>query len=289
MKELIQVVITINPEIESATVEFLQKFSPVSVSVEFGHEFTHCIKAFFEILPDNFYAEMQQYFRSLPGFGLDPGDYNIKIDQLKAADWENAWKDFYQPLAIGKSILILPEWLEVPPKNKRTVIKMNPGMAFGTGQHPSTRLCLEMAESLLKPDMSVLDAGCGSGVLAIYAAKCGCKPVVGLDIDPDTLPVAVHNTLINDLTNQVLWLAGEVNTINDQSFDLIFLNLTSEIIMKVAGKAINHLNNDGFCLFSGIIETDKSKITSFIADLGLEIVEIRENSGWIGIVSLKYA
>ncbi len=287
--KLYQVTIMINPEAEEAVVDFLYSCSPESVSVETGPELAYCIKSFFKNNPEIINAKLRRYIDGLNEFGLAPGNYSIETEELREEDWQNSWKKFYRPLEIGKTILILPAWLDEPVNNQRTILKLDPGMAFGTGQHPTTCLCLEMAEDYLKPAMTVLDVGCGSGVLSIYAALIGCDEVVGLDNDSSITSVPSRNETLNDLKYRVRWLIGELDAIKKKDFDFLFMNITIDIITKIGEKALNLLKHDGVCLFSGIISPDREKAISFIESNGLKILEIREKEEWLGIVGLKNA
>jgi ribosomal protein L11 methyltransferase len=205
-------------------------------------------------------------------------------------DWEEAWKRHYHPITVGERLVIQPAWMEVEHSN-RIPLMMDPGMAFGTGTHPTTQLCLKALENSLKAGESVIDLGCGSGILSIAAARLGASHVIALDIDP----IAVQNTRENGQRNGVEQLIsvhqGSLDLLLSPSFsdriptDLLLANILAKTLedMLLAGLG-DAISPNGTMVLSGILDHQVSSIEACCQDLGLSVVEILRMQDWRALI-----
>lgn len=202
---------------------------------------------------------------------------------LKEEDWAEAWKVHYRPLRVGKNLLVRPLWIEVDPEPNDIVISLDPGMAFGTGTHPTTQLCLEAIEDLTQPNHEILDLGCGSGILSIAAAKLGAQQIVGLDIDPIAVEATLENAEANDVADKIVAEEGSLENIiaSARQFDFIVVNILAKIILKMAE---NHLGDTvrpgGIAIFSGIIDTQVNDVEEALRKTGLQPYARRQQGDW---------
>ena len=202
------------------------------------------------------------------------------------ADWENNWKAFYKPMEIGERLLVLPEWESADP-NGRTVLRLNPGLTFGTGSHATTRLCLAALDSHVKGGEKVLDLGCGSGILSIAALLLGAKAAFACDIDEKCVDVAYENAALNGIGKEsyiVRW--GDVT--RDASlqkefggdYDIICANIVADVIIALSPQVRRFLKPGGVFLTSGIIDTRAEEVAQTLRTAGWEIVETHTSEGW---------
>jgi len=201
-------------------------------------------------------------------------------------DWAEAWKAHYHPVRIGRRILIRPVWipLEIGPDDVE--IALDPGMAFGTGTHPTTQLCLEAVEDLIQPGAQVLDLGCGSGILSIAAAKLGAHHVLGLDIDPVAVDVARENVAGSGVADRITIEQGSLENIitSARRFDLIVVNILARIIIQMCDQHLGQtVRPGGVAIFSGIIDTQADDVEAALLKTGLTPMRRRQQGDWIAI------
>lgn len=208
----------------------------------------------------------------------------IELDEVFEKDWENNWKKFYKVTRIGKNIIIKPSWEEYKRKEDDIVIELDPGMAFGTGTHETTSLCVEEIEKYISEDKSFLDIGCGSGILSIIAAKLGAKKVLGIDIDELAIKVSKENARINNVDN-IEFLKGDLIDLVDEKYDIVVANILAEIIVILNKDIRNCLKKDGIFISSGIILEKKDMVIESLESEGLEIIDIKDKNGWTCIMS----
>jgi ribosomal protein L11 methyltransferase len=202
---------------------------------------------------------------------------------IKEEDWAEAWKVHYHPLRIGKHLLVRPLWIEINPEPYDIVISLDPGMAFGTGTHPTTQLCLEAIEDLTQPDQEILDLGCGSGILSIAAAKLGAQQIVGLDIDPIAVEATLENAEANGVADKIVAEEGSLENIitSARQFDFIVVNILAKIILKMTENNLGDtVRPGGIAIFSGIIDTQVEDVEEGLRKTGLQPYARRQQGDW---------
>jgi ribosomal protein L11 methyltransferase len=200
-------------------------------------------------------------------------------------DWAEAWKAQLSVLHIGEHIVIRPSWLEHKKKRDDVVIRLDPGMAFGTGLHPTTQLCLEALETLVQPGMDVLDVGTGTGILAIAAAKLGAARVAAVDSDRMAFKTARENAMINAVEGVVNTTCGSLEGIVG-SYDLVVVNILARVIMDMLRNGLGtHVNAGGKIIAAGIILDQEPDVTCTIEQAGFRLVDRRQRDDWICLVA----
>lgn len=219
----------------------------------------------------------------------DPPRMKLKITCEE--DWNKKWQQFFTTTRIGKHIIVKPSWELFLPEEGDIIIEMDPGMAFGTGTHATTRMCLESIENLTlkgtKPIHSMLDVGIGSGILSIAAAKLGIKKIVGIDIDSIALRYAKQNIENNHVVDKV-----EIQEVSlkklEKKFDLVVANILSDVLIKLRKDLYSHLEDDGILILSGILNDNVSKLEKKFVSKKLFLVDLYRNTGWICLVLQKH-
>lgn len=232
--------------------------------------------------------DMRQY--------MDIGTGKITLDETEDKDWINNWKEFFHPFWLNR-ILIKPTWIpesEVERKPGDIMIEIDPGTAFGTGSHETTKLCIEQLEKYLTETETVLDVGCGSGILSIIAAKLGAAQVFGVDIDPLAVEASVENCHVNHIPEeQAAFMRGDV--IGDADFpekmaretgslpqyDIVVANILADVIIPLSGTVAPYMKPDGIFISSGIINTKEEAVRQALLDNGFEIIETTYMKDWV--------
>lgn len=205
------------------------------------------------------------------------------LEEKDDEDWANNWKKYYKPLEIGEKLAIVPEW-EAYDNDKRIVIKINPGMAFGTGTHESTYMCLELLERYVKKDDEIFDIGCGSGILAIAALKLGAKRALAVDIDDKCIDASHENADLNSLEDKMDIKKGNLLDVVKGRADLIVSNIIAEIIVDEIKNLKNHMDKGGIFITSGIIKERRQMVIDALKENGFEIIDELEKNNWVAIV-----
>ena len=214
--------------------------------------------------------------------------------RLREASWRDAWKKHFGLQRIGRSLLIVPSWVDYTPKGGETVIRIDPGMAFGTGQHPTTAMCLRALEELMRPGCAVLDLGCGSGILAIAAAKLGAARVLALDNDPQAVKAATENAAANDAAGVIEVREGTLGVDSgqwtvDRGFDLVAANISGLTLQRLAGAIHAALAPGGRLVASGFLEDATEGVTRALEAAGLRVERTVEEGIWRAIIARKAA
>ncbi len=210
-----------------------------------------------------------------------------QIRELAQADWATAWREQFTVLHIGHRLVIKPTWLNYSPSSAEAVIELDPGMAFGTGLHPTTRQCLLALEEHLRPGMSVLDLGCGSGILAIAAAKLGARTVLALDTDPTAVEVAQANVQANGVQERVTAAHGSLLEVQG-TFDLVLVNILAGVIVElIAQGLLDSLEAGGIIVTAGIIEEQAAKVEAALRGQGVASVGRQVERDWVSLAGQK--
>lgn len=208
--------------------------------------------------------------------------HTVDTSKCKNEDWENNWKDYFKPIKVGKKILIQPDWLETINEDNRAVLKIEPGLAFGSGTHETTRLCLETLEKYIKSGVEVLDLGCGSGILSIASLLLGAKRAVGVDIDKLAVKTAIENAERNELDPDTYsYVNGNLTDKVSGKFDVIVANIVADVIILFTKDVASYLKDDGVFITSGIVDVREDDIIAAFDKYGFDIIERHELHNWL--------
>lgn len=203
-------------------------------------------------------------------------------------DWINNWKKYFKPIPVGKKLLIRPVWEEEFDSMGRTVLDLEPGLAFGTGTHETTRLCLELLENYITPGCDFLDMGCGSGILSVAALLLGAKSAVGVDIDPLAVKTAVENAKTNGVEERFTGICGNLtekvagNSAVPQKYRVVAANIVADIVIQLSKDAPNFLEKDSVYIVSGIIDSRERDVLNALAG-AFTVIERKEERGWVAM------
>lgn len=228
---------------------------------------------------------IKQKVLGLKDFGIDIGEGSVSLDQVNEADWANAWKAYYKPTKVGQRVVVKPTWEDYAIQDGDLIIELDPGMAFGTGTHETTSMCIRELEKYVNKDSKVFDIGCGSGILAIAAAKLGAKEVVAVDLDEVAVKVAKENVLENKVEENVSVMHGNLTDVIKDKADVIVANIIADIIKILAKDVQNFMKEDAIFISSGIILDKVEEVKESLIENGFEIVEVQKLGEWSAIVS----
>ena len=218
----------------------------------------------------------------------------LAVRTLDPEDWSESWKAYFPPQRIGRRLVIVPTWREYQAAEDDLQIRLDPGMAFGTGLHATTRLCLCAVERLLAPGWRVLDVGTGSGILSVAAALLGAGHVQALDVDPVAVDVARHNAATNGVAEVVAVALGTLGepargapVHEGGDFDLVLVNILAGVIARMAPALSEALATGGLCVASGIIEEQADTVVEALERQGLSIEERLDEEGWVALIARR--
>lgn len=221
---------------------------------------------------------VQTALRELPAFGIGGAGTELTLRTVEEADWANAWKAFYKPMRVGRRLLVTPPWEHPTIQPNDIPIVVDPGMAFGTGSHPTTQLCLAALEDYVQPGMQVADIGTGSGILAIAAVKLGAGEVTATDNDPLAVRIAAENAAVNGVpvhTQEAFPVGG---------YDLVVANILADVVVGMAEDLAVLVKPDGILIASGIIDTRETDVRFAVEGEGFAPLETRHDGEWVALV-----
>jgi len=319
MTSWLEVSLTVNGELAEAVADVLARFAPNGVMTEQGVKYTEdedagtpagpmTVRAYLE-MNDQVEEKRQKLEESLYYLGMIQPIPAPIYRQIADQNWMEAWKQHYKPILIGQKVLILPAWMESPEPN-RVAIRIDPGMAFGTGTHPTTQLCLELMERaildiqdpengksgatndsrLSNTELRVIDVGCGSGILSIAAIKLGAKSALGVDIDPGSIKNSRENAETNHVGDELILGVGSVQEILDGKFafskaPLVVANILAPVIIRLFDAGLADLiEGNGAIILSGILQEQAQSVIEAGQARGLRLNERRQLGDWVALV-----
>lgn len=210
--------------------------------------------------------------------------FEINTTGCQEQDWLNNWKQYFNPIEVGEKILIRPTWRDKYDPKGRVVLNLDPGLAFGTGTHETTRLCLQAVEKYTTPDTEMLDVGCGSGILSVAALLLGAKSAVGVDIDEMAVKTAKENAVLNGVEDRFTVLAGNLTDKVEGKYNVVAANIVADAIIMLSKDIKNYMYDDSVYIMSGIIDTRVDDVLNAIGDT-FEIKEKLLENGWCCLVA----
>ena len=284
-----KITVTTSQEASEAVAHFLFELNATGVEFKDNDASTVNLIAHYP-LDDRVGARIQKlrdFLAELPTWDIQPQPATIDLQHVESEKWEDAWKSAFPPQRVGNRIVIAPTWSDVPYSETDILIQLDPGMAFGTGYHPTTRLSLELLESTVKPHYRIADIGTGSGILTIAAIKLGAQHVDAIELDPTAIPVAAANFQANGVAPQVDLSEGDgLKGITNQ-YHLIIGNILTKAILPIIPHCAPRLHPEGIVIFSGILETELTQVQSALEANQFECLEVvheaEDNITWVGI------
>lgn len=227
---------------------------------------------------------IEEKVNEIKELGISVGEGKVESEVKYEKDWADTWKQYYKPVLVGERIVVKPIWEEYEPKGNELVVELDPGMAFGTGTHETTRMCIQALERYVNQDTTVFDVGCGSGILTIAAAKLGAKLSVGVDLDPVAVESSKENVTYNKLNNIEI-LEGNLVEVIDGKADVVVANILAEIICILTDDVKRVLKDNGIFITSGIIHDRVEMVCEKLEATGFEVIEKNRDGEWNCIVA----
>ncbi|MNO69075.1 Ribosomal protein L11 methyltransferase [compost metagenome] len=243
-------------------------------------------------------TEIKERTEELKEFNIDPGQAAITVRDVSEDDWANNWKQYFKPLRVSKRLTIKPTWEQYTPEtSEEKIIELDPGMAFGTGTHPTTSLCLRTLEGVIQEGDEVIDVGTGSGILAIGACQLGASRVLALDLDPVAVSSAKENTKLNRLEERIEVVESDLLSVLKNNGDsnvsvtlpvrVVVANILAEIILLFIEDVYQALQSGGYYIASGIYKNKEQAVEEALLAAGFEIVNTAREEDWVAFVARK--
>lgn len=210
--------------------------------------------------------------------------HTIRTDPCVEEDWINNWKKYFKPIKVGQKLLIRPTWEEEYEAGDRKVLHLEPGLAFGTGTHETTRLCMELLEEYVQPGFDVLDVGCGSGILSVAALLLGAEKAVGVDIDALAVKTAVQNAEINHVEDRFTGICGDLTEKVSGKYQIVVANIVADVIIELTKNVGQFMYPDTVYLMSGIIDTREKDVLT-VLESRFEILSRKTEKGWVALAA----
>jgi ribosomal protein L11 methyltransferase len=283
-----KVSVAITPEAEEAVVALLGDIFGQAAAVFADARTGRTSAAVFledpKALPRPKGTALRAGLRRIREYGLDLGSGTISVRQVRREDWAESWKHHFAPIEIGPSLLVLPSWSRRRAKRRQAVVVVDPGLSFGTGQHPTTRFCLEQIATVrTDAAQSLLDIGTGSGILAIAAAKLGYRPIEAFDLDPEAVRTARRNARRNRADQRIRFACRDLAGLpidSRRQFDLICANLTHDLLVSEKRRILHRLKEGGRLVLAGILVSQFEMVRKSYGETGLRLVAHRREGEW---------
>lgn len=238
-----------------------------------------------EVWREEMVGQIEAEIKGLSEMELDPGAAKVTARIADEEEWADEWKKYYHPVQVTERLTIKPTWEEYETREGEIVIELDPGMAFGTGTHPTTTLCLRTLEGVIQPNDTIVDVGCGTGILSIACAKMGADSVLALDLDPVAVQVAQENIDLNGVQDTVTVRANDLLKGVDATYDVVVANILAEIILLMVGDAKRVLKPDGTFITSGIIKDKADLVRAELDAHGFRVVDTIIEEDWVALVA----
>ena len=232
-------------------------------------------------------AVIREKIRNLTEFGLSIGSGTVELSNVNQEDWESAWKQYFKPVHVTDRIVVKPEWEEYSPQEGEIVIEIDPGMAFGTGTHETTSMCINQIEKNLKAGDRVIDIGSGSGILSMASVLLGAEKATGVDLDPVAVRVALENVELNNLQDKIDILHGNLTDVIREKADIVVANIMADIILILLEDVREFIKDDGLFISSGIIQEKRAAVEARLLEKNFSIVEVETKGEWCAITAQK--
>lgn len=217
--------------------------------------------------------------------GVDLGSLDIELTSVREEDWSNTWKKYYKPMKVSDRIVIKPSWETYNKKKGQVILTLDPGMAFGTGTHETTMLCMQAIDQYIRPDHSLIDIGCGTGVLSIGALLLGAKAATAIDLDGNAVEIARKNAQINKVLDRMTLVHGNLLDEIEGSYDIVVANIIADVIIELSQYVTNYIKAGGLFISSGIIHERLDEVIEQIESVGLIIEKVAKMGEWAMVVS----
>ena len=243
------------------------------------------VKAYFgqETAPEELSANVSEKLKFISQF-LDVGKGRVSCSKVDDEDWATAWKKYYKPFRMSDHVVVKPSWEEYEGKQGEIIVEIDPGMAFGTGTHETTRLCSQLLEKYVKQGDTVIDVGCGTGILSVIAVKLGASHADAVDIDDTAARVAGENCRMNGVAGRIGVRKGVLADLEPQKADIIVANIIADVIISISPIVPSYLRNGGILITSGIIKERKDDVIKTYTGKGFGVVNMLEMGEWVAIV-----
>jgi len=230
-------------------------------------------------------ALVRERVKNLPNEapGVDLGKLEVQVGGIDDEDWAENWKKSYKPFRLGQHIVIKPGWEEYSPDDGDKIITIDPGMAFGTGTHETTGMCVALVEELVKPGYTCMDIGTGTGILAITAALQGAKSILASDIDPMAVRVAAENVQINGFEGVIDCKCGDLLEVATEKVDVIIANIIADVIINICAPVRDFIKEGGVFICSGIARERQDETIAALNRAGYKRLDVRNNGEWTAI------
>lgn len=271
-----QITVTTTLEASEAVANFLIEMDACGVEQKDATDTITSLTAYYPLddLINSRIERLRNFLSKLPKWGIQAHPSKIDLQRIESEKWTETWKSEIQPQNIGKNLHIVPTWHEISPDDTSVLIRIDPGMAFGTGYHPTTRLSLEMLEQTIKPNQHIADIGTGSGILAIAAIKLGAKSVDAIELDETAIPVAEHNFKLNGVAENIGLNQGDGIKVLDDKYDIIVGNILTKAILPMIPHCPSRLKPGGHIIFSGILDEELDVVQEELIENGLICDEV---------------
>lgn len=225
----------------------------------------------------------------------DFGSLEVKTANIRNEDWENNWKQYYQPIEIGERLLVVPKWMQPENPENRIPVLLDPGMIFGTGAHASTQMCMKALETLVRGNEEIIDLGSGSGILSITALLLGAKHAVGIDVDPKAEDIARENAAYNRIfedrfdavTGNVITNQEDLSDILSRTYDIVCMNIFADVIIPMAPVLPRIMHEGSLVVCSGVLNTRLEDVLEAFRSVGLRVRSCEEQNDWCCIIAEK--